>query len=168
MLKSILRFWELIPDWIKRTLPILVSMVILYYYFHNQDWRQLLQAASRANFLLAIPSIIVPQLFFWYCEVLITKKHMVWFHKPFSFRAFFWIRGAIYLLMMINMSLGSGGILLYLWKKVRISWAKLWGIMVFRFGLTLWGLCVLLVPITVAMHHYGYTEHFSNPMLCVK
>jgi hypothetical protein len=147
-----------LPAWAKKAIPILVSVLILYYYFHDQDWRSLWAAATQAHLVAAVLAIVIPQLLFWFFDVLITERHMIWFHGPFSLRTFFWVRGAIYILMILNTSLGGGGILLYLQRKARISWRKLWGIVLFRFGLTMWGIGVLLIPITLAMHHYGLAE----------
>jgi hypothetical protein len=146
------------PAWAKKAIPILVSVLILYYYFHDQDWRRLWAAATRAQLVVAVLAIVIPQLLFWFFDVLITERHMVWFHGPFSLRTFFWVRGAIYILIILNPYIGGGGILLYLQRKARITWRKLWGIMLFRFGLTMWGIGLILIPTTLAMHHYGLAE----------
>lgn len=158
MAKSILETPSRIPTWAKKVIPILVSVLILYYYFHDQDWQELWAAATRAHLILAVLAIVIPQLLFWFLDVLLTERHMVWFHEPFPLRTFFWVRGAIYILMMVNPSLGGGGILLYLKRKTQVTWTKLWGIALFRFGLAMWGMCLFLIPITLAMHHYGLAE----------
>jgi len=59
--------------------------------------------------------------------------------------------------MMIT-PLGWGGILPYIQRKTQITWSRLIGIVLFRTGLTLWGLALLLIPATLAMYHYGLTE----------
>lgn len=164
MSTSMLKTPARIPVWVKRVIPILVSVLILYYYFHNQDWPKLLAAAQRAHLTLAVLAIGIPQLVFWFFEVLITERHIVWFHGPFQFKTFFWVRGAIYLLTMVSPSVGGGGVLVYLWRKVRITWTKLWGIVLFRFGLTMWGISVLLIPTTLAMHYYGLSEKARTNM----
>jgi hypothetical protein len=159
MIKSSAKPLDRIPTWAKRAIPIGVSVLILFYYFHRQNWGLLWSAVTRANFMLAILAVLFPQLVFWFFEVLVVERHVRWFHGPFPFRTFFWVRGAIYLLFMVNPSLGIGGVLLYLWRKARITWSKLWGMVLFRYGLLLWGLCVLLVPTTIAMHYYGFYKH---------
>ncbi|UCB45441.1 MAG: flippase-like domain-containing protein [Spirochaetota bacterium] len=147
-----------IPPWAKKFIPILVSAIILYYYFHSQDWSSVFGAARRINFTIAIPAVILPQLVFWFFEVLIIERHVTWFHGLFSFKTFFWVRGAAYLLMMVSPYLGSGGILAYVWKKSEIKWKKLLGITLFRFGLTMWGLCVVLIPTAPLMYYFGLFE----------
>jgi uncharacterized membrane protein YbhN (UPF0104 family) len=147
-----------IPSWIKKVIPILVSVSILYYYFHNQDWRELVTAVYSAHLYLAVLTIIIPQLIFWYFDVLIVQRLIVWFHCPFNFKTFFLIRGSIYLLTMVHPILGGGGVILYLWRNIRITWTKLLGIMLFRYGLTLWGMVLLLIPTTIAIHRYELSE----------
>ncbi|HUT51829.1 MAG TPA: lysylphosphatidylglycerol synthase transmembrane domain-containing protein [bacterium] len=142
-------------QWARKALPIIGSALILYYYFHGQDWRALWDAAGRADLWLAALAVAVPQLVFWFFETLLTQRHLEWFHGPFSFREYFWTRGAIYILQLINTPLGGGGALLYIKRKARIGWRKLIGIMLFRFGLTLWGLDLFLIPATLLLYHYG-------------
>jgi len=95
---------------------------------------------------------------FWFIETLLVERHMKWFHGPFPFWTFFWVRGSIYILMFVNVALGSGGVLLYTQRRARITWRKLAGIILFRFGLMLWAISVIMVPLTLAMHYYGLTE----------
>ncbi|UCD85489.1 MAG: flippase-like domain-containing protein, partial [Deltaproteobacteria bacterium] len=103
-------------------------------------------------------AVVIPQIILWFFDALLIQQHMVWFHGPFPLKTFFWVRGAIYILLMINPSLGGGGILLYLKRKTQITWTKLWGLVLFRFGLGMWGMCLVLIPATLAMHHYGLAE----------
>jgi uncharacterized membrane protein YbhN (UPF0104 family) len=58
---------------------------------------------------------------------------------------------------MVHPILGNGGILVYLWRKTGISWRKLWGIVLFRLGLSIWGVMVYLMFSTLAMHFYGFS-----------
>ena len=50
----------------------------------------------------------------------------------------------------------SGGIFLYIKLKAQISWRKLLGIMLFRFGVGGgWGMMFIMIPITFLMHYMG-------------
>lgn len=147
-----------LPPWLRQLLPVLVSALILYYYFRGQDWAELWKAVERADIALAVLAVVVPQLVFWWFESLVWTRHVEWFHRPVPFSRVFWVRGAVYILQLINTPLGSGGILLYLQRKARMSWRKLLGITLFRYGLILWGLGILLIPATAAMQFYGYAE----------
>jgi len=83
---------------------------------------------------------------------------MVWFHGTFSFKDFVWVRGAMYLLVMINASFGFGGVFVYIWKKAKITWTRLLGIMLFRYLLTVWGLVIIMIPTIVGIYFYDGFE----------
>ena len=142
-----------IPSWVKQAVPALVSALILYYYFHDQDWAALWAATRRANLWLALTAVALPQVGYWIFDVYLTERTMVWFHGPFPLKNYFWVRGAIYFLSIINSGLSGGGVLLYLQRRGRISWRKLFGILLFRFGLTIWAAVLFLIPATAAMHY---------------
>ena len=148
-----------VPGWIKKSFLICISGIILFYYFHSYNWLDVLDAVKRSNFILAFISILIPQLFFWYIEVYITKLHVNWFHGNFSFKDYFWIRGAIYFLVMINPSVGLGGIAFYVKNKAGMSWGKLFGILVFRYLLTIWGMSILLIPVTFIMKTHWINDY---------
>jgi len=147
-----------IPPWAKKVLPLLVSALILYYYFHDQDWLALWAATRRANLWLAVAAIVLPQVCFWVLDVYLTERTMVWFHGPFPLKNYFWVRGAIYILSIVNYGLSGGGVLLYLQRRGQISWRKLFGILLFRLGLAMWAIVLFLIPATLAMHYYGLAE----------
>jgi hypothetical protein len=153
-----------IPAWVKRVVPVLVSALILWYYFRDQDWKALWNAMGQSILWLAIAAIVVPQVFFWFMETLIVERHFRWFHGPFPFWTYFWVRGAMYILMFINPVLGGGGIVMYLQRKADITWRKFGGILLFRFGLTLWGVCIIMIPTTLAMHYYKLDEQMTINM----
>ena len=138
----------------KKIVPIIISLLILYYYFHEMDWLEFWYACAEANLWIAVSALVIQQLIFWFFEVLIVERHLRWFHGPFSFKTYFWVRGALYLLMFINLALGGGGQIVYIKRKTRIAWRKFTGLILFRIGLTLWGLGILMIPLTIAMQRY--------------
>lgn len=147
-----------IPGWAKKIVPVLVSGIILFYCFRDQDWQKLMDAGSRANLWLAILAIVLPQLVFWFLNTLLIERNFIWFHGPFPFWPFFWVKGAIYILMFVNTMLGSSGMILYQQRKANITWRKYLGILLFRSAMSLWGMAVLMVPTTLALHYYGLAE----------
>lgn len=146
-----------IPPWAKKAVPALISLLILYYYFHDQDWAGLWAATARARLWLALLAIAVPQLAYWVLDVALTERTMTWFHAPFPWRPYFWVRGAIYILQILNPSL-AGSTVLYIQRRTLIPWRKFAGILLFRFGMTMWALTLFLIPATLAMHYYGLAE----------
>jgi hypothetical protein len=135
-----------------------VSAGVLYYYLRDIDWQALARSTARVDLPLAIAAVAVPQLLAWVCGTLIIQRTLTWFHGPFPFRAFFWLRGASYILMFVNTLLGGGGQLLYQQRRSGVSWTRLMGIVLFRVGLGLWCITVLLIPLTLALYALGLQD----------
>lgn len=146
---------------LQRVLPVVVSGAILYYYFHALDWVSLKRVASEANLPLAIAAILIPQLLVWILGALVIQRSLVWFHGPFPLVPFIWIRGSAYILMFINTALGGGGLVLYQQRRGNISWRKLAGVILFRLGLGLWGICMFMIPVTLAVHALGLEDRIK-------
>jgi len=144
--------------------PVIGSVAILYYYFHDQDWEKFMEVCVKADLWLAIAAIFIPQFFFWFMGTVITERTIKWFHGPFPFWDYFWVRGALYILMFINPALGGGGRLLYEQRKAEITWVKLLGIYLFRGGVVAWGMGIILIPATYAMTYYGLDENIKINM----
>ena len=147
-----------IPGWVRSVAPVLVSIGILYYYFHDENFQDIVDACKKANLWIAIPAMILPQLIEWITGTLLVERHFRWFHGPFSFRDYFWVRGAMYILMFVNPALGGGGLLLYQQRKAQITWRKIMGIVLFRIGLALFGMAVIMIPLTLLIYHYELDE----------
>lgn len=155
-----------IPNWLKTSMVIAISVAILYYYFKDIDRTALLTSIREANLWLAISALIVAQLSFWIFDVITTERHFAWYHGPFSWREYFWVRGAFYLLMMLNTSLGQGGIFLYLQQNTKMPWIKYSGLIFFRSALQLGVIAVLIIPISFALHYFNIFEASKlNPYL---
>lgn len=140
---------------VRGLIPPAVSAAILYYFLRDQDWVALGQAAMRANLALAIPAIIIPQLVSWVLGTVVVERTFRWFHAPFPWLTYFWVRGAGYILSFVNTALGAGGLMLYQQRRARIGWSKLWGIVLFRVGLGLWGIVLVMIPCTLLMQQEG-------------
>lgn len=145
-----------VPGWVKKVIPALISAGILSYYLRGQDWGQLREACLRANLGLAVLAVVIPQLVQWFLGTLIVERQFKWFHGPFPFRGYFWVRGGAYILFFVNNALGGSGLLLYQKLKGRITWRKLMGLLLFRVGVGFgWGMMFVMIPATIALHHYG-------------
>ena len=149
---------------LQRVVPIVVSGAILYYYLHALDWDALRRVASEANLPLAVAAIAVPQLFVWIMGARVIQLSIVWFHGPFPLLPFIWIRGSAYILMFINTALGGGAQVLYQQRRGNLSWTKLTGILLFRVGLGLWGICMFMLPMTLAVHLLGLEDRIKLDM----
>ncbi len=165
VLERVRGLFENVPGWVKRLVPIAGSILILYYYFHDQDWAGIWRSLVRADMALALAAMCAPQFLFWAMEVLFAERHFRWFHAPFPWRRYLWVRGAIYVLQLLNTVAGAGGgMLAYLKSKTGVSWWRLLGIMFFRFSLTLWSLCFFLVAATAALYHYDLADQVNLNM----
>ncbi|GEM_PF-3522986 len=141
------RTWR-IPGWVKTVVPILVSAGILYYYFRDQDWRGLYEILAEASVPLALIGLVIPQIVYWVLDSFISQRTVQWFHGYVPVKDVFFVRGATYLLSLINNSLARGGLIAYLVRKAEIGLSKLLGIQIFRIGLMIWGFMVYLAVIT--------------------
>jgi hypothetical protein len=146
----------------RRVLPAVISVAILVYYFRNQEWEKLLQSTENANIWLAVLAILIPQLIFWYVEAMAVHKSFEWFHGPFPFWDYFWVKGTGYILLFINTALGASGILIYQKVKADISMERFLGILLFRSAMLMWGVCIASIPFTLALHYYGHAGLFGN------
>jgi len=141
--------------WAKRVAPVMVSAGILYHYFRDQDWRALMDAVEQARLWMALSAALIPQLVIWFANSLLTSFVMTWYHGPFPMRKYFWVRGALFILQMINNPLAAGGSMLYIRRRTGVGWSRLLGIAAFRLQLALWGFSLFMIPATLAMHYYG-------------
>lgn len=150
--------------WAKKIVPVVVSLLILYYYFRDQEWDKLIDACRGANLWLAVLAIVIPQVAYWFLDSLMTERTFKWFHGPFPLWTYFWVKGAIYILMFINTALGGGGMLLYQQRKAEITWRKFMGVLLFRLGVGAWGMGIIMVPFTLALYYYDLDEKIKINM----
>lgn len=127
---------------------ILISASILFYYLHGQDWHALLDAVEEANLYLACSAALVMVLNVWFFEVYLRGLHFTWFHGPFPWRDYFWMRGALYLVVLINGPLSGAARILYIVKKTQATFTLYAGIALFRIILRAGAIALLMVPLT--------------------
>lgn len=133
---------------VKALFAIIISVAILAYYLHDKDWHLLLEAARQANIYLAFAGALVLVLNTWFFEVYLRGVHFTWFHGPFPWRDYFWMRGALYLILLINGPLSGAARVLYVVKKTRATWTLYFGIAFFRIILRAGSLALLMIPLT--------------------
>jgi hypothetical protein len=161
-----LSIFKKIPSWVKTFLAILVSLGILGFYFKDINWQKFIEATKEANLWMAFLSILIPQMIFWLFSVYQMERTFVWFHRGFPWRDYVWVRGALYLLMMINTGVGGAGNVLYLQQKTQISWIKFIAISFFRFSVQMAAIGMLLIVSTIAMHMIGvFKDTPLNPWI---
>lgn len=150
-----------LPGWIRTGIPVAVSGLILYYYMGKQDWQNVIDAARDTNYVIAFMAVLIPQIIFWWVDVLICYKLFTWFNKPFPWKDYLWAKGGLYLLVLVNTGIGGGGLIYYLYRKIGATWAKLLGIILFRCLLGVWAVGLLMIPGTLLMHYWGLVDKIN-------
>jgi len=124
----------------KRFLPLLISGLILYYYFNQIDWSLLKHSLLKAHLALFIPSRLIPLFIYLLIDSYLLKVLFDWFHQPIRFREVVYPRAALYLLALINVQVSNGGMFLYLMRRADIKTEKLAGLVAFRFAWSVWSI----------------------------
>lgn len=137
--------------WIARLSTVAVSALILYYFIGRTDWEELMDAARRADLLPAMIGVVAPLVVFWLTDAGFTVKSFAWFHRPVSFWHFMPVKAAAYLLTMVNISAGAGGVFLYFLRKARITVKKQTGILAWRVFMAVTGYFMVYLGLTAAM-----------------
>lgn len=119
-------------NWVFRIATILVSAAIIWHFLGQVEWEELKARVVGANLALALLGAGVPLFFFWITDAAFTVKSFEWFDKPVPFRDYFVIKGAAYLLTLVNITFATGGVLLYFMRKTGISFTRQSGLLLWR------------------------------------
>ena len=96
-----------------RLLPWLITAGILAYLFARLPFRNVIEAASRAA-PWTIPVLVAIVLLVYLADCVAIWKTFGWFVAPLSFRETLTLRGATYLLALVNYALGQGAFVYFL------------------------------------------------------
>jgi len=122
----------------RRLIPLLISALILTYYFHKIDWQGLKKAVLTANLWLFFPARFFPLLIYLVVDSYLLQRLLVWFHRPIKYSQILYPRAGLYLLALVNVQLSNGGMFLYLLRKAKIKAEKLAGLVLFRIAWSAW------------------------------
>jgi hypothetical protein len=147
---------------VKTLSAVVISLAILFFYFKDMEWDKFMEATRNANMGMAFLALLIPQLFFWLFSVFQFERTFKWWHRPFDWKNYTWVRGGLYLVMMVNTGVGGVGNVLYLQQKTQISWMKFIAITFFRNSVQSASVGLVLIPLTIAMHVLGVFE--STPL----
>ena len=129
-------------------LAVVFSLSLLIYYLHDQDWFLIAHAAQQANLYLAFAAVFVLVLNMWLFEVYFRGSHFIWFHGSFPWHDYFWMSGALFLILLINGPLSGAARVLYVVKKTQATWTLYFGIALFRIILRAGSLALVMIPLT--------------------
>jgi len=124
----------------RRAVTLLISVVILSFYFRRVDWHELRAALANVNLGLFLVPRLMQVLLYLFVDVYLLQRLLVWFHRPISYSKVLYGRASLYLFSLINPQLANGGMFLYLMRKAEVSWRKLLGLVIFRVLCSVWSL----------------------------
>ncbi len=135
-----------------------MSAALLYYFLRGEDAAELVRVTKEADILPAVLGIVVPLIFFWLTDAAFTVKSFEWFHRPLPLKDYVVVKAASYLLAMINISLGAGGVFIYFIRKTGIKARKQVGLFGFRLSVSASGFVALFTLYALLMLVFG-EEH---------
>jgi|GEM_PF-1568978 len=135
----------------------LLSGLILAFFLRDVEWVKVIEASQDANIVLAIFTTVVSWVVSWVVIALVSQKVVQWFYADLPFWDYLWVRGASFILQIINPTLRSGTVMLYKKKKSKISWQALWGGQLFLAGVFGWGYALFFIVVTFLYQALGYT-----------
>lgn len=124
----------------RRVITILVSILILVFYFWRVDWHKLGDAIMNANLWMFLAARLFPILLYLFVDVYLLQRLIVWFHRPFGYSQVLYGRASLYILSLINPQVSNGGMFLYLMRRTGIGAEKLLGLIIFRFAWSVWSI----------------------------
>lgn len=99
--------------WLRRVLPWGVALALLYWVFSRVPLEAFGEALSRGHFGWFLPAMAGTMAVIYLADCFAIYKTFSWFTLPLTFKEVLRIRGASYLLSVINYNLGQGAIVLF-------------------------------------------------------
>ncbi len=108
---------------IRKWLPWIVTTAIFVYLFKRIPVDEVLEAAVRVDLPAFLALIIFGLFFHFFWDILVYAYTFNLFGTSVTYRGMMWIRGATYLLSLLNYMVGQGGFSLIMnrWKEISIS-----------------------------------------------
>jgi hypothetical protein len=129
--------------WLKRIGPWLVAGGLLFYVFRtvklDRVWEAVLGVGPVSVLLIALAYFV----YSYFADVVATWATFRWFCAPLRFWDVAAIRGATYLLAIVNYNLGQGGIVYVVGKKRGVGVARATGTVLLTMGVMLVALFML-------------------------
>jgi hypothetical protein len=143
----------------RRAITILVSVLILVYYFWRVDWSKVEHAFLSANLPLFLAARLIPVLIYLFVDAYLLQRLIVWYHGPFSYSKVLYGRASLYIFSLINPQVSNGGMFLYVMRRTSIGAEKLLGLVIFRFTWSIWSINFGITLALIAMWYFGFGFH---------
>jgi hypothetical protein len=129
--------------WIKRIVPWLVATGLLVYVFHAVPFAKTWAELERVGFWGVFVFSVIYFVYSYGADVFATWATFRWFCAPLKLADVAYIRGATYLLAMINYNLGQGGIVYIVGRRRGVGMSKAAGTVLLTMGVMLLALLLL-------------------------
>jgi len=102
--------------------PWLVTAVIFYFVFQRVPIEKVVDAAVHVDLLIFLPLLIANLVIHFFWDILVYTKLFRWFGTSVSYTEMLPVRGASYMLIVLNFFVGQGGFTLLMnrWKGLPI------------------------------------------------
>ena len=132
-----------IKVWTKRVVPWLVAAGLLAYVFHTVPFARIGAELKRVGFWGVFAFSVVYFLYTYAADVFPTWATFRWFCAPIKLWDVIVIRGATYLLALLNYNLGQGGIIYIVGRRKGVGMARATGTVLLTMGVMLVALLLL-------------------------
>jgi hypothetical protein len=129
--------------WLQRVVPWLVAAGLLAYVFHTVPFARIGAELRRVGFWGVFVFSVVYFLYTYAADVLPTWATFRWFCAPLKVWDVIVIRGATYLLALLNYNLGQGGIIYIVGRRKDVGIARATGTVLLTMGVMLVALLLL-------------------------
>ncbi len=107
---------------LRKCIPWVVSILVLFYIFHRVPIEDVLNAAMQANLWIFLPVMLFDVAVHYFGDVVIFTQLYRWFGTSLTYLGMMPVRGAAYILMLLNFFVGQGSMALLMnrWKNISI------------------------------------------------
>ena len=129
--------------WVRRVVPWLVAAGLLAYVFSTVPLGRVLSEIRRVGLVSVFVFSVLYFVYSYAADIFATWATFRWFCAPLSLRDVTIIRGATYLLAMVNYNLGQGGIIFMVGRQKGVGMAKATGTVLLTMGVMFVALLIL-------------------------
>ncbi len=121
----------------RRVLPWLVAAGLLTWVFWGVPLQDFVQALGRGQFTWYIPAMLVCMTCIFLADTMAISKTFTWFTTRIPFHTVLRIRGASYLMSVINYNLGQGAIVIFANRAKGVPYGRATGTVLLLMGVSL-------------------------------
>ena len=132
----------------RRVLPWLVAAGLLTWVFWGVPLQDFVDALGRGQFTWYVPAMLVCMTCIFLADTVAISKTFSWFTTHIPFRTVLKIRGASYLMSVINYNLGQGAIVVFAKRAKGVPYGRAAGTVLLLMGVSL---VVLILLSTVGL-----------------